>query len=137
MKTYQLARLYGAFLVFIIAWPCIHRVLVVTHDVNPWQLYGFAMYCTPHMVQVHVGKVDGDDLRTIPSERLPREQQVALRKFVLTRNTVGKLHSHKAFASSLRKVLPPSEPLSMIVDVTRLDPSSSRLKTDREIYPIR
>ena len=46
------ARVVGTLLLLVAVWPLAHRQLVVRFDVNPWKLYGFAMYCTPHDIAV-------------------------------------------------------------------------------------
>ena len=34
-------------LLLVAAWPMVHRGLVIHHGLNPWKLYGWAMYCVP------------------------------------------------------------------------------------------
>ena len=52
MSARRKARIVGTLLVAIALWPLVHRQLVTRLDVDPWKLYGFAMYCTPHAVVV-------------------------------------------------------------------------------------
>ena len=65
------ARLVGGIVLLIALWPIAHRQLVTRLDVNPWKLYGFAMYCTPHEVVVDVIDRSGDrPLRILAAEAI-------------------------------------------------------------------
>ena len=44
-KQYVLAGL----LLLLALWPLAHRALVVRYRVDPWRLFGWAMYCTPKL----------------------------------------------------------------------------------------
>ncbi len=47
MTSRNKARVALALLLLFAAWPLAHRTLVVRHGINPWKLYGWAMYCMP------------------------------------------------------------------------------------------
>lgn len=40
------SRILAGVVLLIATWPAVHFVLTQTLGTNPWQLYGFAMYCT-------------------------------------------------------------------------------------------
>ena len=44
-------KLVAAFLVALFAWPAVQHALVLRYHINPWWLFGMAMYCEIHRVQ--------------------------------------------------------------------------------------
>jgi hypothetical protein len=65
------ARLCGALLALVALWPLLHRPLVVIADVDPWKLFGFAIYCTPHHVSVDLIDRSRAPAREIRGDELP------------------------------------------------------------------
>ena len=137
MKTRWFTRTAGIVLVLIMVWPFVHRGLVVVADVNPWKLFGFAMYCTPHQVKVRLAKMAGNRIRPMSKQEIPPEPRRALAIFERNRASLGMLHSHEDLTRYLAESLPPTERLFIWVEVTTLDPATATLKTNLKAYPVR
>lgn len=117
-------------------WPFVHRGLVVAADVNPWKLFGFAMYCTPHQVRVRLAKAVDNRIRPISDQEIPPEPRRALATFERYRTPLGELHSHEDLARFLANGLSPNERFFIWIEVMTLDPATASLKTIVKTYPV-
>lgn len=52
MNSTRKARIVGVLITAIAVWPLVHHGLVRLYDVNPWKLFGFAMYAVPHQTTI-------------------------------------------------------------------------------------
>ncbi len=128
------ARLLGSLVVVVGLWPIAHYVLVTRLDVNPWKLYGFAMYCTPHVVEVELYGRQGERIRRIESRTLPPEIREGYRAFLLRRWVLGRLHSPEPVARSLLETWPQLESVEVRVHLERLQPMGDSIMRRSRVY---
>ena len=108
-------RIVQVLLVLFMVWPLVHVQVVETYDVNPWRLFGWAMYCVPTYepsVRVFGWVDDGSGELVLPPD--PRVQ-MELELFIRQRGQVGDLASAEVLAAELFRVYPRLEGLTVAV----------------------
>lgn len=115
-------------------WPFVHRVLVAEYDVNPWRLFGFAMYCTPHRVGMEIADRTNGRREVLPYRAQPQSIRDAIMLFYRKRSALGRLHSPKRLADEIFVSSPHIARLEVRVSLTRLDASVSRLRAKTVVY---
>ncbi|MGH0030552.1 MAG: hypothetical protein ACQGVC_12225 [Myxococcota bacterium] len=120
MSSLARARVAGTLLLLVAAWPLVHRQLVVHQDVDPWKLYGFAMYCTPHSVAVDLIDRSGPRAREIGRRELPPALRDSFDRFVARRSTLGRFVSPEPLAREVLDAFPEVRTLSVAVSVSSL-----------------
>lgn len=128
------ARITGTLLLLAVVWPVFHRVLVLRYDVDPWKLFGFAMYCTPHSVAVDLIDRSGPRPREILREELPLSLRDDYDRFVARRATLGALQSPDPFARKLLEAMPGIERLTLAATVWSLPFAGSELESRTAFY---
>ncbi len=114
------ARIVGSVLLLIALWPIAHRQLVARFDINPWKLYGFAMYCTPHHVVVDIVDRSGSEPRRLEPEAFPPRLRHAHERFSARRSTLGVLHEPDELARAVLETLPEVRAFSVAVRIFSL-----------------
>jgi hypothetical protein len=128
------ARLCGALLALVALWPLLHRPLVVIADVDPWKLFGFAMYCTPHHVSVDLIDRSRAPAREIRGDELPPALRTDLQRFSARRETLGRLASPDPLGRDVLAALPGVERLTIAITVTRLAFAGSELASHTRLH---
>ncbi len=87
-KTAAVALLLIAFTL----WPIVHHAIAKRHFVNPWRLFGWAMYCVPiYRPQVRFFTTEGDQRLEIAYPRVSRDNVLAYERFLGLRPQLGTL----------------------------------------------
>lgn len=134
MRTVTKARVVAGALIGIALWPIVHRQLVVHYDINPWKLYGFAMYCTPHGVAVDLVDRSVRPPRRIEPDTLPPPARAAYDAFVERRRTLGRFVSPDDMAGEVLRALPEVRRLTVAVGIFSLQWREDRLTPRRTFY---
>lgn len=134
MSTRTKARLAGTLLALVAVWPLAHRQLVTRYDVNPWKLYGFAMYCTPHLVAVDLIDRTRPPARRIPPEELPAALRERYERYVARRSTLGWFVPPQDLARDVLAALPEVGDLGVAVTVSRLPFAGTELESRTRFY---
>lgn len=106
-------------------WPLVHRGLVLSVRIDPWELFGWAMYAVPsERVQVGVDLVHGAE-----RERLrPNSDEFAkIQAFAKRRSALGQLASSEALAREILRGHPSAGALIVFTRRVSLDPESATL----------
>ena len=124
-------RLVMMLLISLAVWPLVHRTLVVRYDLNPWRLFGWAMYCTP-IPRVDVGFVPERAGRPVELS-LPPDLRGEIQGFTRRSEALGQLADPRGLA---RTALTTLEIDSLVLTVQRryLDARSARLVGRRDYY---
>jgi hypothetical protein len=122
--------------VVVLLWPVAHRFLVETREIDPWELFGWAMYSEPAArVQVRVDLIrDGrrEPLRAMGPLR------DAVRAFARRRTILGTLAAPDALAARVLASRPDADGVVLVLRRVRLDPRSRMLEAqDRTIEYVR
>ena len=136
MSPKRKARIVGSALVLIALWPIAHRQLVTRFDVNPWKLYGFAMYCTPHYVVVDIVDRSGGEPRRLEPEAFPPRLRHAHERFSARRSTLGVLHAPDELASTVLETLPEVHAFSVAVRIFSLQWRDAEITHRTRLYAI-
>lgn len=78
----------------VAAWGLIHPMLVYLYDMNPWKLFGMAMYCvpSPSLAAIHFADASGGGRRLIPfPERVPERERTKQTRYLSLRSHTGSL----------------------------------------------
>lgn len=87
-KTAAVALLLIAFSL----WPIVHHVVATRYFINPWRLFGWAMYCIPiYKPQVRFFTIEGDQRLEIAYPGGSRDHALAYQRFLALRPQLGTL----------------------------------------------
>lgn len=109
-------RILVVMLVLFTAWPVAHGFLVERYLINPWRLFGWAMYCVPtYEPQVRFfGFSKGKTGEIVfPSDR-PRAELERIR-YIRARGQIGALASPEVLAAELFEIYPELDGLAIDV----------------------
>lgn len=122
-------RILGAFLVCFALWPLVQHALVRAYGVDPWKLFGWAMYCIPGpMKTVRVVLVDADGgLRRLDLLRYTQEEQALVDRFRERRRALGRLASAESLAGEMLALHPEAAGVFVPVLSFVLDPDTALL----------
>ncbi len=134
MSPKRKARIVGSALVLIALWPLAHRQLVTRFDINPWKLYGFAMYCTPHHVVVDIVDRSGSEPRRLEPEAFPLRLRHAHERFSARRSTLGVLHAPDELARTVLETLPEVRAFSVAVRIFSLQWRETEITHRTHLY---
>ena len=124
-------RVVGVFLIAFALWPLIHRGLVWSYDVDPWKLFGFAMYSVPGpMKTVRVFQMSQAGRgRMLDFERYAPAEQRVVDRFRQRRRALGRLASMEPLGQSMLELHPDWEGAMIAVVTLALDRETARLQT--------
>ncbi len=87
-KTSVIGLLLAAFAI----WPLLHHVVAKRYFVNPWRLFGWAMYCVPvYQPQVRFFTTRDGQLLEIAYPRVSSDNALAYDRFLRQRPQLGTL----------------------------------------------
>ena len=115
-------RWVAALLVALALWPLGHRALVISYDVSPWKLFGWAMYCVPkpeRTTRIYVPDTAGE--RRLPLSELSDETNVELRQFHNRWGALGDLADREAVACAVFSERAALETMTLALAKTGLD----------------
>lgn len=124
-------RVVGVFLIAFALWPLIHRDLVWRYDVDPWKLFGFAMYSAPgpmKTVRVFPMSQAGRG-QMLDFERYAPAEQRAVDRFRQRRRALGRLASMEPLGQRMLELHPDWEGATVAVVTLALDRKTARLQT--------
>ncbi|MEE2665146.1 MAG: hypothetical protein VX681_13595 [Myxococcota bacterium] len=124
-------RVVGVFLIAFALWPLIHRDLVWRYDVDPWKLFGFAMYSVPgpmKTVRVFPMSQAGRG-QMLDFERYAPAEQRSVDRFRQRRRALGRLASMEPLGQRMLELHPDWEGATVAVVTLALDPETARLQT--------
>jgi hypothetical protein len=116
----------------VLVWPLVHLVLVARYEVDPWELFGWAMYAQPAArVQVRVD-VERDGVRS-PLRAMGATRQ-AIRDYARRRTALGRLAPPDALAQSVLESRSEAEAVWIVLRRIELDRRTAHLVgVEREI----
>lgn len=125
-------RILAGLLLGVALWPAVHHALVRGASIDPWKLFGWAMYAAPPgRVQV---RVDGVARGARSPLRLFGEAADARDAFARRRASLGRLARPDALAEEVLATDPDLDEVVVVVRGWSLDARSARLRTrDEEI----
>ena len=135
MTAHAKARLVGSLLLAIALWPIAHRQLVVHQDVNPWKLFGFAMYCTPHDVVVDLVDRSGAAPQRLDPAAFPAPLRESYQRFAARRAVLGRFVAPDALARDAFAALPELRGLTIAVSVFSLEFGQASVSRHTRLYP--
>ena len=134
VSTEQKKRLLAGFLVALFLWPAAQHVLVVRYHLNPWWLFGMAMYCDIHRVQdFSVGQLVGNRVERIPMEALPEELHQAVDRYRRQAVALGALADFRSLSDAILERLPDAD--GVVYSSTRvgIDRRTARIVHMRDV----
>ena len=134
MTRVTLARLFTGLLGVLALWPLVQHLLAVHYDVNPWKLFGMAMYCTPHSIQLQLWDRTTEPRRELDLAALSLETRQRLQTYRAEREALGRLSRPDKVARQVLAELPETKLLEFKIGVTRLDPHTARSSTTWRWY---
>jgi hypothetical protein len=122
-------RVVGVFLLCFAFWPLCQHALVRVYGVDPWKLFGWAMYSVPGpMKTVRVVLVDADgELRRLDLRHYTPEEQALVDRFRERRRALGRLASSEPLARGIFELHPEASGVFVPVLTFALDPDTARL----------
>ncbi|AGP41611.1 hypothetical protein BE04_19710 [Sorangium cellulosum] len=129
MTTATLQRRFTAILAFLVLWPPVHFALARTLDVNPWKLFGLAMYANVHETKVELWDETREPAVRLEHESLSPATKKVVGDLTYWRGTLGRFVDVAPFAARMLKENPGVERLLIRLGVQRLDTATSKLTT--------
>ena len=117
-------------------WPIVHGELVARYHINPWRLFGWAMYCVPtYEPQVRFFGKSGDRSGEISLPPSPRVEVERIR-FVRQRGQLGEWASGDLLASEIFAAYPDLDELVIAVShpIYRSDERAFEAEVSRRSY---
>lgn len=112
----------------VVLWPLGHRALVVSYEVDPWELFGWAMYSQPAgRVQVRAEVVRAGETSPL---RAMGPLAATLRDFARRRSALGRLASPAPLVDAVFASDRSIERVVLVLRRVRLDPGDARLHGD-------
>jgi hypothetical protein len=123
-------RLVGLFLVAFALWPAVQHGLVRVYDVDPWRLFGWAMYTVPGpMKTLRVVEISRDGrFAALDFRRYDEADRAAVERFRIRRQSLGRLAGGDALARELLERHPDWEGVALPVLTLSLDRQSARTR---------
>ena len=122
-------RLLVIWLVLFSLWPLGHHALVTHYRMNPWKLFGWAMYCVPNLpVRVELTTLEGAPL----AHRDGMEERIDA--FIERRRILGELAPPDALAASVLESDPSLDGVEIAIERLELDPRTDTIVSDVRRY---
>lgn len=118
-------RLLGAITLGVLVWPAVHLGLVARYGIDPWELFGWAMYARPPArVQVAVEVERGGVTRPWRPMGADRRR---LEAFARRRTALGRLASPEPLAGHVFAADAAIDAVTIVLRSVELDPGTARL----------
>lgn len=131
-------RILGGLIVAFALWPLCQYALVLRYGVDPWKLFGFAMYSVPGpMKTVRIIEISrSGHFRVLDFQAYTPEEQVLVDTFRERRSALGRLQSADALAAGMLALHPEFEGVEVVVVSLELSRDTARLvpRVDRSTY---
>lgn len=134
MKSQTKARIFGTIAILLMVWPFIHRYLAEVYDINPWEFWGIAMYCTPHHCRVELFDHSSGEPARIDQPSMRFEVRRKVRVFQYTRSDLGQFLPPRELSRTILAEYPDITDLEIAVTVTRLDGKSAMMQDWKMSY---
>jgi len=135
LSTQFKKRIVLAILIVLLLWAPVHRWLVHTYDIDPWHLFGWAMYCRPDL---------GLEIRMVPlrgEHPEPQQFSTSIRRkqldYGLRRMAYGSLVSPEDLARFVLSELDGYDGIAIRIEKRFLDPASARIHAHHDIFRYR
>ena len=114
----------------VLLWPLVHLALVARAQIDPWELFGWAMYSQPPArVQVRVDVERGGETKPLRAMAGLRDAQVG---FAQSRSRLGTLASPDRFVGQVFASDATIDAVVIVMRRVRLDRVTARLVADDE-----
>jgi hypothetical protein len=122
-------RLLQGLVVVLALWPAVQFTLTRTHDVNPWKLFGWAMYSVPGpRLELRVIGLLADGRATlIPRQAYGGDERREAARFFNYSAELGDLASSDALAQAVLAARPQLDAVVIGVLRYRIDPQTARI----------
>jgi hypothetical protein len=137
-------RIVEVALVIFALWPLVQNGLCARYGVDPWKLFGWAMYSVPgRMSRLDLYRAtpagDGDaaaDLRPLPASAIAPPLRESLEAFRQRRGALGALVSPDPLAREILRLHPELEGVGIALTTLELDRASARVvpRADRSLH---
>lgn len=123
-------RIVAVGLVVLGLWPLVQYGLTQRYGVDPWKLFGFAMYSVPGpMKTVRLVQIDSDgSYRMLDYRRYPAGLGPAVDAFRERRRALGALAGSEALAESVLEAFPKWEGAVVVVLSLELDRNTALMQ---------
>ena len=127
-------KLLASFLVVLFLWPAVQHTLVVRYHLNPWWLFGMAMYCDLHRVQdFSVGQLVGNRVERIPMEALTEEIHQEVDRYRRNAIALGALADFQTVSDRILEHLPNADGIVYSSTRVGIDRSTARIVHHRDV----
>jgi hypothetical protein len=120
-------RFIKTFLLFVAIWPGLQLAMSNILLTSPWRFMGFAMYTSPHDIEVTISAEEHGQSFVIDPRGFPHELKGAYQDFLKKRRTWGRLYSPKTFLAALSLGHPAMEKFAIDIAQIRLIDGSFKL----------
>lgn len=122
-------RLIQIFLVLFAVWPILQFGAVVRYGVDPWKLFGWAMYCVPGSMKTLRLAVESDQgtLLVVEPETYSTREHRAATRFIEYHRALGQLARPDSLIRVFFEERPKAESIILGVATLELDRHSARL----------
>jgi len=135
LSTAARVRVAASVVLVTMLWPFGHYFLSVRYDVNPWKLWGMAMYCTTHETTLHFTyRGDDGEIRPLALDSLGPELRARALQHYRRRATLGRLYPLDGLAREILAARPDVDELIMKSGVKRLDAASGRFARSERMH---
>lgn len=111
-------------LLVLMLWPPLHRALVARYELDPWKLFGWAMYCTQFRIAYQLDTQPNIDWGGDKRLRRPLN-------FMSQRHRIyGNLYSHEQFARELFDLNPQVNRVDIGIQRVGIDSTTAKLKRE-------
>lgn len=136
-------RIVVAMLAVFALWPVVHGSLVEKYLINPWRLFGWAMYCVPtYEPQVRFFGQSGERGGEIVFPSGHPQAEIERIRFIRQRGQIGKWASAELLAAQLFELYPHLDGLAIDVahpvyqrDSRSFEPQLERMVFERRPDP--
>lgn len=134
MKTNHFKNLCSGLLIVLITWPIIHIFLVNKYDVDPWELFGFAMYTTPHKIDVQLSIHTPKNKKAAIASPLSDNLRSQFNDFIDKRSVLGQFHRPDELCKNILRSNKAFIQVTIKIDTIRLDGKTGMLTSTVKEY---
>lgn len=116
-------------LIALALWPVIHAGLAARYQIDPWKLFGWAMYAVPPIVETDIRVFEHLEpgWRPLHPSRVSAGEEAGLTRFLVRHRALGMLVTPEDFARAYLARRPEVTGIAVEVALTVLDPVSAHL----------